>query len=795
MGDWSIITPLEGINLLHNPSGELGTTGYGSITGSATLVGSVAGTAVFGIYSARVTPGAPPDAGAFFGTVVTGAGTTYGFSAYVQAAAGSQYQIQIVNGAFGDRVGSVSLTAGGTWHCYRGSFVETTNGTRLLLVNKLSGGAGVTPFHVDAVRIQVGTAVDTYVDGDQDGCEWLGDPHASPSVRSGQTRAGGSITPLNDLGLVVLESPGVGMPTVENIAQPYAQLNGAFYQRTRTAARTFTLVVQASGSTLPGLYALRQRAIDTIKSDLVAPQQPARLLYTGAGGTTQIDALYDGGLERADRDGFAEKIAWRFVSFDPYWQATTDRGTILPALSHTGSINHIAYRDPVGRWGTFGSAVNGTVRAMVEVNTTIYLGGTWTQAGGTASLNLASLRSGTFGTIAAGTVNGAVNAIAPTPDGTTYVLGEFSSVASPTARPSGRLAYLTGGDSAWGTFATGANGPLYGGALDLAGTLHVGGSFTTISSPTDSIAGTHAAYWNKVQWNFLPGAQDLFTSLVSMVKRDAQFRIYFGGQFPGGLQRWNGIAFGGPGGFNNQVNDVLSLPDGRVVFGGAYSTVSSGSARFLSWYTGVQHTGLGTSNSPNGPLQALAYDGTRLFTGGSINAVGSEGASGLAALIYPQWLPRELIANPTPRVWSLLKSNSGTLYAGFDRVSNGTVASFSTIAAPSNAAASPVRVVFRAPATGTARLLHLINATTGGALYFNLSLFANEVATLILAPGSISFTSSLRGNVISSILPVSNPVRWFLAPGNNGVSFFADNSGLRADLIYRTAYWSADSTV
>jgi MFS family permease len=48
--------------------------------------------------------------------------------------------------------------------------------------------------------------------------------------------------------------------------------------------------------------------------DAVTPQQPTRFWYTGAGGTVQIDAVYDAGLEFGQPSGYMENVAARFIA-------------------------------------------------------------------------------------------------------------------------------------------------------------------------------------------------------------------------------------------------------------------------------------------------------------------------------------------------------------------------------------------------------------------------------------------------------------------------------------------------
>jgi hypothetical protein len=67
-----------------------------------------------------------------------------------------------------------------------------------------------------------------------------------------------------------------------------------------------------------------------------------------------------------------------------------------------------------------------------------------------------------------------------------------------------------------------------------------------------------------------------------------------------------------------------------------------------------------------------------------------------------------------------------------------------------------------------------------------------EIANLSLIPGSVSFVSNIRGNLLNDIIGGSNITTWRLLPGTNRISFLADNDDLKADIWWTPRHQSAD---
>jgi hypothetical protein len=496
---YHVVVPVEKTNLIGNPSFEVGDIGWEGTaninTAGSVVFGTAASAQAFGAWSARLT-GATGTFGIRSPIGLTSplirVGTSYTASAYVRVTSdtgvGGSVQIPPAQ-----RVG-----VGSTWtRITAGTTAAGADSNWAIRVYHF--GASTGTLWVDGVQVEAGS-VTTYVDGDQEGCQWLGLPHQSQSIRSGQTRAGGSVIPLSALGLRTETHVGVGMPPMVNVSLPRAILDGAEYQRTRADVREFVLTATLVGTTTADLHRTRRRIIDALKIDRTFPPAPTRFIYTGAGEDVEIDAIYNGGLEITDMQVINDNVAARFVAFDPMWYSSLDEGTALAAFRDIGDLSSIAYRDPNGQWGTMGRGNTGTtvqqagvlVTAIYTINTelpgTVFVGGNFGTAGGTVSRGIAYYAGDSWGTLG-GTVNGSVFALKWTPNlGTLIIGGAFSEIRGTAVvggigyyvRSSGLFGTL-GGTIRDGYAPGGAAGTIYALNFGPSGQLLIGGAFSTVA--------------------------------------------------------------------------------------------------------------------------------------------------------------------------------------------------------------------------------------------------------------------------------------------------------------------------
>jgi hypothetical protein len=813
-GFFGIILPSAKTNLITNPSFELGTAGVVQVE-SATL-GTSSQYQQRGAWSLTVAPSNNGTSGAMVGSYTEASGTNYYYSAYVRGQNGIPYMLAATDTS-NAILGSVAFTGGGTWQHVAGAYAGVANAGRRILVRK-NGDASTGTFYVDGVQVEIDNAT-TYIDGDQDGCAWLGAPHASQSTRDAQYRGGGTIVPLSDLGFAVDQATGVGMPPIQNTGQSYALTDGGQFQRSRAAERPFTLTSYMNGTAaypaLAGLHSIRRQVIDAFKSDRVTPQQPVRFLYYGAGGTSQIDAVYDGGLEMGPLDGFTENAALRFLAYSPYWESTTQHGTSLAPRVNLGSTNFIAKRSPLGAWGTLGA--NGTtvgynlttptVRAFqFAPGGTMFFGGEFGSVAGTVfpSVGMYYTNTNAFGTLIGGTLSVAlagVFAFARNPGGTLFVGGQFGVVGGTTTFG---VARWTG---AWGTLTGGTISGSQAAAIALLysplGTLIVGGQFGTVGGTNNA---DNIAFWTGA-WGTLGfgGVGDL-TEGVNTLAWGLDNRIYIGGAFTnvGGtvgtsVGFFKNGAFGTMGNAtgNSIVNALGVGLNGLLYEAGFFSGFSGIAALNAAQFNGAQHSAMGPGlGNVNNLAHAMTVDGTTgdVYVGGAFQSIGSVPvSSNFAKWNGYAWIPPDIIISTPGTIWAMAQAQDNTLYIGGNFSGTAQAASVATVVNTGMAAAYPTMRA-RNSGAGTARLYQLVNTLTGDGIYFNLSLLSGEEVTLDLAPGNRSFTSNFRGNIFGAIIPGSNLATWNLLPGTNYVSYFADTGSVDTSLYWTNRHWSADAS-
>lgn len=830
---WGAILPVEKTNLLRNPSLE---QGYGDFAKNSwdTFAGRTSEKQTFGAFSFQTSPntgGGSATKNIAWGPWTAGVGVAYTISVYARGTAynsgahslGSIPDPLFLRVASGTDVAdaltfyansTVVFGANSVWQRYDLSYTEASGGARYLILQDGTNNNGTTGgkpgYFFDGAQVEVGSLT-TYIDGDQEGCYWTGAPHLSESVRSGTSRAGGTVIALADLGFRVSESPGIGMPPLETTAQSFALTDGAEFQRQRAKERVFTLAGFVQGTatqTRISLHQQRQVLIDALKIDLVSPQQPTRFWYVGGAGTVAIDAVMDAGLGfdlNIGEDGFTESPGVRFIAHDPFFYATTDQGTALAASVNLGSTNYAAYRDPLGRWGTMGvngTTVSGQVFAVgIDLGGTVFYGGQFLTAGGTRSPAIAMYlpTTGRWGTLTGGTIDGsgqAVQAIAFTPSGTLFVGGLWDSVGGTTAPNVGQW------NGAWGTLGPGTvNNQVLTLEYTVFGTLFAGGVFT-------QVGGTQApriAMWTPARWGTLVGGT--VNNTVYTITSDVRGTVYTGGDFTeaGGtagarfLALWNGAWGSFTGGtVNTRVYALAFGQNGILYVGGVFYLAGGGTTGPIANWNQTSFTGIGGGLSlTSGSAQVnriLSLNNGQLLASGVFNRANTRIVNdNFAQFNNAAWLTTDIdVGNTAVPIYGMAQGGGGTVYIGGGFTGTATAASVTQIYNTGRTETYPV-FVMRNTSSGTARLYQLINTLTGDAVYFDLALLPGEVATLELSPLERTLVTSFRGNSFSAILPGSRLSTLRLLPGTNWISCFADTTNLVTSIYWRPRSWSADA--
>jgi hypothetical protein len=394
MSNWKIIIPEARRNMVLNPSAE--TTGNYAALGGAGIT-RTAGFAKFGYrhYECNLSG---DNEGISLTLATLGNYWTY-VTMYVDIQAATttfDWSLDGIN--YYEPTLVYQMVSGLTfanYGLYAYEFINTqANGSFTLYVRQK--GAGSVLLRLDGIQVeQTGTQTrfwTTYIDGDQEGCQWDGTPHASTSRRAGTSRAGGRVRDFeDDYGFNVGGMIGVGTVPHELRVNEFALLPGGELSNNRLPSRQFTLMGSIVGDDWASYH-------DT-RSDLVAvlvPQaypesargpQEIRIWYTGAPIVKEISAAFERGLDlnlRAGRDPcFSEmRLGLQFKAADPLWYEIGNSSQQLDE-NDTATLRYMAGRPySVGKYGTWddmsvGAATNPVaVYAMVVgPDGRVYVGG------------------------------------------------------------------------------------------------------------------------------------------------------------------------------------------------------------------------------------------------------------------------------------------------------------------------------------------------------------------------------------------------------------------------------------
>lgn len=345
-------------------------------------------------------------------------------------------------------------------------------------------------------------------------------------------------------------------------------------------------------------------------------------------------------------------------SFDP--------GAGITRLYVGGSFQSIQNEPAIGGrfaawngsdWQGVGSGVFGGANPIVLALTVhddgdgerLYLGGSFTNAGGVTTHNLASYRFNDWRAENAAPVDGPVRALGSSrlPDGTPYVLvgGDFTY-------PARRLAQLR--DSVLRPLGDGPRGD--DNVHHIEKLTFQGETALYMSGPIQAVDGgamvtDNVVKWDGAAWTSLSGDSTGSVSDFILYEINGVERIVAGGGFIriGGvnanrLARFNGStwsAFGG--GANGSVHAMAIFDDGSgpaLYACGEFTQIGGVNAERIAKYDGSTWTPLGTGLNQSG-LDMLVFDdgtGPALYVGGNFSGAGGmPGTNTIARWDGKQW--------------------------------------------------------------------------------------------------------------------------------------------------------------
>jgi hypothetical protein len=302
--------------------------------------------------------------------------------------------------------------------------------------------------------------------------------------------------------------------------------------------------------------------------------------------------------------------------------------------------------DHVGDGGTPGTAsLNGAVTALHADGTDLYVGGTFTDAGGIASADHIAKWNGTAWSGFA-PLNGAVKAIAFA-GGKLFVGGDFTDASG---NPNADFLAAWNG-SAWEPFCN-ATGPAFNGTVNalqvIGNTLYVGGAFADGAGIPSADRLLACDLTTGAASSTVEDVAHSLTGVIYALTADDSGTLYVGGIFTDidanpaidyiGAYDGSWHALGsGPGAGGGALNDTVRAlaSDGTNVYVGtdAFDIAGIPGANHVARWDGASWQAMGSNYfSTPGTIYALAVGGPLVFAGGSFqNANGDPLAD---AIVY-----------------------------------------------------------------------------------------------------------------------------------------------------------------
>jgi hypothetical protein len=808
---WEVVIPSATTNLCLNPSFELSGTASGWYPSGSNTIARSSAQAFRGGYSELITYQDAISTLAYYNPGINyTVGGTYFVSAWV-------YVPSTWDG--GNIRVNVGVDIAGATQVYNHIYTHGTSPTNawVYLETKITFGADVAgsvgigatsaptagrTVYLDAFQIEERSDfATTYCDGEQKDCYWNGTAHGSTSTRSALTRAGGRVVNLGDYGLKVRFNDGIGLSQSQHQTQSLANLPGANFKGRKVLPRVLTLTAVAPGTSAANLHSIRKDLLEALNPDGVPDDQPVILRYTGASSSkpVEIRATYDTGMGFEARFK-VEEFALRLIAYDPFFYELSEGFAALTLSESVTNGAHVVVRDS-GDWGPLGTGLNLLANASaLDSSGNLYVGGAFTTAGGVACNYIAKWDGSVWAAMGAGPgFDAQVNALLVNNLDQVWAGGAFRRNSGGVLDELARIAYWTG--AAWAEpGGAGFNNTVSALAMDLTGSIYVGGAFTT--NDAGAVTFNCIAKWNGAAWVAVGAAPGL-NNPVTALAVGPDNSVYIGGGFtdisggPGGtynyIIKWSGSAFSALGsGFDAQVNALAVGPDGSLYAGGTFTTADGAAASKIAKWNGAAWEPLG--NGVDNTVLALGFDQDGiLWVSGSFTSAGGIACTGLALWNGSTWAAAPFNRAGANAYGFEYKNNKYYLVGNF--TAPPLASGITTVTNGGSARAYP-KFVFKRSGGTSAVVYWLKNETTGATIHLNYSLLNGETLTIDLSQDNRSVVSSVFGNVIGrAILRGSDLADFYLLPGSNSISTFVLTAGaptMTGYISYPITHSSAD---
>lgn len=333
-------------------------------------------------------------------------------------------------------------------------------------------------------------------------------------------------------------------------------------------------------------------------------------------------------------------------------------------------INNVAVWDKeLEIWASLSSGVDTVAHTIAKNDSSILVGGTFTEAGGKSIPYLASWDGGEWTSVRDNaTFNGPVYTL-ETIDDVLYVGGDFTKIGDASLI---RIARLVKRE--WFDVGGTSNGPVYD-IHPIGDSIFIGGLFSKLAGFDIHNLG----FLDKNGWNGFKFSPD---STVKSIAGSSYTDLMVAGEFiaidgnaVSGLGHWNGtswtqfdhidqnFSFG-------SVNTVLEDNERWIIAGDfqvaqdiAVGNIASLTKDTFSWSTFGSDKPF---NGINGDVKAMAVDGNDIYVGGTFRTIGDKAISYLAKWDGEEWTSFGTIPNsPGPIVYDILIDGDKIYITGF----------------------------------------------------------------------------------------------------------------------------------
>jgi len=282
-------------------------------------------------------------------------------------------------------------------------------------------------------------------------------------------------------------------------------------------------------------------------------------------------------------------------------------------------VNYVAKWDGTS-WSSLGSGVNqfqyGVVNSIAVSGNNVYVGGFFSEAGGIPVSNIAKWDGTSWSALGNGLDD--------------YVLA--LTISGNDVYAGGYFHYIAKWDgTTWSSLGGISDGAAY--SLAVSGSnIYAGGEFTSIGG----ISANKIAKWNGTSWSALGSGVNKIVYTIATSGDD----VYAGGRFTiaggvtvNGLGKWNGTnwsALGNGFGFNSYSGGVFNIvSSGNNIYAGGMFTVAEGSpADYLAKWDGANWSSLGSGVDLD--IYAIGVSGNDLYVGGGLTMAGDIPANYIA---------------------------------------------------------------------------------------------------------------------------------------------------------------------